>query len=203
MYHNFIGYDLEPWGLKSIKQEGMITSIKNNEKADKHARAMEWCKNNIPEGEIIFNADWDDFPKMFYYDQKHRYVSGLDPQYLYSKNPDLSRLFDDITTGKHDEAGYIVKDKFGARYIFSDIKRHEDMYAKAMESGWVDKVYEDDEDFVLHIRDEKGAPPSETKAESSDEPTDEEIKAAENEENDDNLDEPDNDNSPDEDNGNK
>ncbi len=196
MYHNFIGYDLERFGLKGVRQEGMITSISNNEKADKHRRAMEWVKNNIPEGELIFNADWDDFPKMFYYDQKHAYVSGLDPTYLYSKNPDLSRLFDDITNGKHDDPALIIREKFGSHYIFSDIKRHPDMYAKAMESGWVEKVYEDDEDYVLKIRDEKGEPPKEAAgADNDSEPTPEEIKAAEDEENDNNLAEPD-DNAP-------
>ncbi len=80
-----------------------------------------------------------------------------------------------------------------------------DMYAKAMQSGWVDKIYEDDEDFVLKIRDEKGEPPAEAApaaaAEESDEPTPEEIKNAEDEENDNNLEDPD-DNSQDEGNGN-
>jgi hypothetical protein len=173
----------------------MITSIGNNEKADKHKRAMEWVKNNIPEGQLIFNADWDDFPKMFYYDQKHAYVSGLDPTYLYSRNPDLSRLFDDITNGKHDDPALIIREKFGAHYIFSEIKRHPDMYAKAMESGWVEKIYEDDEDYVLKIRDERGEPPQEAGADNGSEPTADEIKAAEEEDNDNNLAEPD-DNAP-------
>lgn len=197
MYHNFIGYDLEPWGLKGIKQEGMITSIKSNEKADKYRRAMDWVKANVPEGERVFNSDWDDFPKMFYYDQKHIYISGLDPTYLFSKNPDLSRLYEDITNGKHDEGALMVREKFGANYIFSDTQNHQDMYAKLMESGWVDKVYEDDEAFIFKIRDEKGEPPSETAADGADgdEPTPEELKAAEEEENDANLAEPD-DNSP-------
>lgn len=196
MYYNFVGIDFEPWGLKGIKQEGLITSIRNNEKPDKHRRAMEWLKNNVPEGEIIFNADWDDFPKMFYFDQKHAYINGLDPTYLYSKNPDLSRLYDDITTGKHDDPALIIKEKFGAHYIFSDIKRHPDMYAKAMESGWVEKVYEDDEDYILKIRDEKGEPPSE--ASDNEEPTPEEMQAAEAEDNDNAAAGPNN-NAPDED----
>jgi hypothetical protein len=195
MYYNFIGIDLEKWGLKDVKQEGMITSIGNNEKADKHLKAMEWVKNNIPEGELIFNADWDDFPKMFYYDQKHAYVSGLDPTYLYSKNPELSRLFDDITNGKHDDPALIIREKFGSHYIFSDIKRHPDMYAKAMESGWVEKIYEDDEDYVLKIRDERGDPPKEADADNGSEATPDEIKSEEDEDNDNNLAEPD-DNAP-------
>jgi len=201
MYYNFNGVDLENWGLKAVKQEGLITSIRNNEKADKYQRAMEWLKNNVPEGEIIFNSDWDDFPKMFYYDQKHVYISGLDPTYLYSKNPDLSRLFEEVTTGKHDEPALIVREQFGSHYIFSDTQNHQDMYAKAMESGWVEKVYEDDEVFILKIRDEKGEPPSES-LDSSDEPTPEELKAAEAEDNDPNLAEPDNDSTPGENNDN-
>jgi hypothetical protein len=190
MFHNYIGYDLG----HGIKQEGLITSIKNNEKADKHRRAMAWMNENVPENELIFNADWDDFPKMFFFDQKHRYVSGLDPTYLFSKNPDLSRLFDDITNGKHEDPALIIREKFGANYIFSDIKRHADMYAKMMESGWVEKVYEDDEDYILKIRAEKGDPPAEAKPapdDASDEPTPEEIQAAEAEEEDNTLDEPD------------
>jgi len=91
-----------------------------------------------------------------------------------------------------------VREKFESHYIFSDTQNHQDMYAKLMESGWVEKVYEDDEAFVLKIRDEKGEPPKEAEAaaDNSDEPTPEEIKAAEAEENDGNLLEPDDDNSP-------
>lgn len=193
MFWNFIGVDLEKWGLKGVKQEGMITSIKNNEKADKYRRAMEWIKQYVPEGEVIFNADWDDFPKMFYYDQTHTYISGLDPTYLFSKNPELFRIHEDIVNGKHDEGALMVREKFGSNYIFSDINTHPDMYAKLMESGWVDKVYEDDEAYVLRVREERGAPPQETDADGADgdEPTDEEIRAAEEEENDPDLVEPD------------
>ncbi|NJM54225.1 MAG: hypothetical protein HC846_13085 [Blastocatellia bacterium] len=37
---------------------------------------------------------------MFYYNQKHSYIFGLDPNYFYSKNPDLYKRLVDITAEK-------------------------------------------------------------------------------------------------------
>ncbi|HQU94368.1 MAG TPA: hypothetical protein PLK77_18875, partial [Pyrinomonadaceae bacterium] len=83
-----------------IDQEGLAETIRGNEANDRYRRTMEWANANIPAGERIFNANWDDFPKLFFYDQKHQYVYGLDPNYLYSQNPDLYKLLLDITAGK-------------------------------------------------------------------------------------------------------
>ena len=86
-----------------------------------------------------------------------RYVYGLDPNYLYSENPDLYKLLLEITEGKTKDAAPIIREKFGAEYIFADAKENDDMIAKALESGWVDMVYEDDEARILKIRDRKRA----------------------------------------------
>lgn len=141
-------------------ESGLVDSIRGNEEADKYERTMAWANQNIPAGERIFNCTWDDFPKLFFYDQKHSYVYGLDPNYLYSKNPDLYKLLIDITNGKVDDPGPVIRDKFGARYIFADAKENVDMLAKALDSGWVETVYEDDEARLLKIRDQKGEPES-------------------------------------------
>ena len=160
-------FNLRGIDFMGYQEQGLIGTIKANEPGDKYRRAMEWAtgtdangNENIPAGERIFNCSWDDFPKLFFYDQKHSYVYGLDPNYLYSENPDLFKLLVDITAGKTDDAGPIIRDKFGARYIFADAKENEDMIAKALESGWVEMVYEDDEARLLKIRDQKGEPPS-------------------------------------------
>ena len=92
---------------------------------------MEWAtgpmgrKENIPAGERIFNCNWDDFPKLFFYDQKHSYVYGLDPNYLYSENPDLYKSLMDITNGKIDDPAPVIREKFGARYVFADAKEND------------------------------------------------------------------------------
>jgi hypothetical protein len=158
LIYNFRGVD--GWG---IKQEGMMTSIGSNDSDSKYQESMKWLVDNVPEGERIFNCNWDDFPKMFFYDTKHTYIYGLDPNYLYSKNPDLYKRLTEITAGKVDDPGPEIRDKFGAKYIFTDAKENTDMVAKALESGWCEKAYEDDEAIILKIRDQKGEPPAESK----------------------------------------
>ncbi|HVF50616.1 MAG TPA: hypothetical protein VNA19_11050, partial [Pyrinomonadaceae bacterium] len=120
--------------------------------------ATDWLHANVPKGEMIFNTDWDDFPRLFYFASEYTYVSGLDPTYLHDKNPKLSELYKRITVGDEDDPGPIIRQSFGARYVFSD-NEHEDFYNKALDSGWFDEVYVDDDATILRIRDTKGEPP--------------------------------------------
>jgi hypothetical protein len=150
-------------GVARLKIDGVASEIASSAGPDKYRKGMKWISTNVPAGERIFNTDWDDFPKMFFYDTSHSYISGLDPTYLFDKNSELSKLYDDITLGKVDNPAEIIRDRFGARYVFSDQETvHDELYAKAMASGWFDKSYEDDDCVVLHIRDQKGEPPPET-----------------------------------------
>ncbi|HNU06283.1 MAG TPA: hypothetical protein PKO33_00875, partial [Pyrinomonadaceae bacterium] len=170
MFYNFIGLDFStneriqktPWlsWLAGIKQIGLLSDIRGNEANDKYSRAMAWANQNIPEGERIFNCNWDDFPKMFFFDRKHSYVYGLDPNYLYSKNPELYRKLTDITSGKLEDAGPVIINDFGSHWVMTDARENEDMVAKLLENGWAEMAYEDDEARILRIRDQKGqAPP--------------------------------------------
>ncbi len=117
----------------------------------------QWLQKNVAANQIIFNTDWDDFPRLFYYDPTHRYVSGLDPTYLYDRDPALSKLYDRITLGKEEDPGPLIRDRFGARYVFSD-NSHDDFFDNARASGWFDIVYEDSDCTIMHIRDEKAEP---------------------------------------------
>lgn len=164
-FYNLIG--LHKFGFD---EAGMIDNIKTNEPGDKYRRAMEFATGldetgaeNIPKGEIIFNCTWDDFPKLFFYDTKHRYVYGLDPNYLYSENPELYTSLKDLTEGKIDDPAPVIREKFGAYYIFADAKENVDMIAKALDSGWVETIYEDDEARLLKIRAVKGEAPDDAK----------------------------------------
>ena len=128
--------------------------IADSEPHDHYRRGAQWLKNNVPPGQIIFNTDWDDFPRLFYYAPSLYYVSGLDPSYLFDKDPDLSRLYDRITLGQEEDPGPLIRNRFGARYVFSD-NQHHDFFDHARSSGWFDIVYEDTECTIMFIRDEK------------------------------------------------
>ena len=150
-------------GVARLKINGVASDIASSDGPDKYRDGMKWISTNVPAGDRIFNTDWDDFPKMFFYDTSHSYISGLDPTYLFDKNSELSKLYDDVTLGKVDNFAEIIRDRFGARYIFSNQEKvHDELYVKAMASGWFDKAYEDDDCVILHIRDRKGDPPPET-----------------------------------------
>ncbi|MCY7345399.1 MAG: hypothetical protein LH614_04190, partial [Pyrinomonadaceae bacterium] len=178
-------YNLRGIDFAGFKENGLIETLQGNEANDKYKRATDWAKANIPEGERIFNCNWDDFPKLFFFDTKHTYAYGLDPNYLYTKNPELSKLIPDITSGKIEEAAPVIREKFGSRYIFTDAKENEEMVAKCLESGWCEMAYQDDEAVFLKIRDAKGAPPSEAVDDAP--PTPEELKQLEDEEKADNA----------------
>ena len=192
----FLGFILTVYFVFNFKgvhvlgfnQEGIAETIANNDSDSRYRRAMAWAtgvdssgKENIPAGERIFNCNWDDFPKLFFLDTKHNYVYGLDPNYLYSENPELYKLLQDITNGKVDDAAPVIREKFGANYVFADAKENEDMFAKLLESGWVEMAYEDDEARILKIRETKGEPPKEAVEDQPE--TDEEKSALDAEEN--------------------
>ena len=143
--------------------------IGESEPREYYAGGAAWMRANIPAGQMVFNTDWDDFPRLFYYDPTHVYVSGLDPTYLLDSNPELSKLYEQITTGNEEDPAPLIRDRFGARWVFSDnTKDHDAFYDNALRSGWFDRVYEDADCSVLHIRDEKGEPPPEDKNNDND-----------------------------------
>ncbi|HEX6185586.1 MAG TPA: hypothetical protein VFZ44_16985 [Pyrinomonadaceae bacterium] len=133
----------------------------------------EWLSKNAEPGELIVNTDWDDFPKLFFYNPQLAYVSGLDPTYLLDKDKRLSELHARVTIGRelNDEEianlGPLIRDNFCvgegerkrcARYVFTD-HEHEDFYNHALDSGWFDEVYSDGDCSILRIREQKGPPP--------------------------------------------
>jgi hypothetical protein len=133
----------------------------------------EWLSKNAEPGELIVNTDWDDFPKLFFYNPQLGYVSGLDPTYLLDKDKRLAELHGKITIARdlsEEEVanlGPLIRDNFCvgegdarrcARYVFTD-HEHEDFYNDALDSGWFDEVYSDGDCSILRIREEKGPPP--------------------------------------------
>jgi hypothetical protein len=134
-----------------------MRDIASSEFHDYYKAGANWMSANVPSGQIIFNTDWDDFPRLFYYDPSHSYVSGLDPTYLYDKDPALSKLYDRITLGEEEDPGPLIRNRFGSRYVFTD-NSHHDFLDNAQTSGWFDIVYEDKDCTILHMRDQKAEP---------------------------------------------
>jgi hypothetical protein len=143
-----------------------MKDIASSEPHEFYQKGSEWMRANVPPGQMIFNTDWDDFPRLFYFDPAHVYVTGLDPTYLYDRDPTLSHIYERITLGEERDPGPLIRERFGARYVFTD-NAHDDFSDNARESGWFDIVYEDRDCTILHIRDQKIEPePEESETET-------------------------------------
>jgi hypothetical protein len=134
-----------------------IKDIGESQPHNYYSAGAEWMRANVAPGQLIFNTDWDDFPRLFYFDPAHAYVSGLDPTYLYDKDPALSKLYERITLGEQEDPGPLIRDRFGAHYVFTD-NSHGDFFENAQASGWFEIVYEDRDCTILQIRDQKVEP---------------------------------------------
>ncbi|HQR38073.1 MAG TPA: hypothetical protein PLF26_06680 [Blastocatellia bacterium] len=117
-----------------------------------YAGGAAWLAEHTDEGALVFNTDWDDFPMLFFHNTHNVYTSGLDPTYLLHANPELSKLYEDITLGKKDDPGPLIRDRFGARYAFTD-SGHKDFIRKATANGGMKIVYEDKDALVLEVVD--------------------------------------------------
>ena len=113
--------------------------------------AGEWLAANTAPGTMVFNTDWDDFPILFYYSPNNAYIVGLDPTYLHNRDPELWKLYASITLGEEETPAPLIRDRFGAEYVFTD-NEHHDFMEIAEDSGDFEKVYEDKFTTVLRVR---------------------------------------------------
>jgi len=106
-------------------------------------------ENTLP-GERIFHTDWDDFPRLFYYNTQNTYIVGLDPTYLQLYNPELYDLWVDITQGDVELPSQVILERFGSRYVHSDLF-HEDFIDQAENDPAMLEVYRDDQAVIYLI----------------------------------------------------
>jgi hypothetical protein len=89
----------------------------------KYAGAAEWIKRNAKPGEIIFTADWDDTPMLFYGAPKQRYLVFLEPYFMYLHSPQKYRIWKKISDGKMLYAPEEIVNTFRSRIIFVSARR--------------------------------------------------------------------------------
>lgn len=127
--------------------------IKDEQDPYAYRGASEWIAKNTPPGSVIFNTDWDDFPMLFYFNPNNTYIVGLDPTYLYDRDQGLWNLYARITLGEEADPAPLIRERFGAEYVFTD-NWHRDFLDVAAGSGDFETVYKDKYTTVLRIRPE-------------------------------------------------
>ncbi|MFZ6015555.1 MAG: hypothetical protein ACOYUZ_04350 [Patescibacteria group bacterium] len=82
-------------------------------------------------GARIYHSMWDEFPILFYQNQNFKYVSGLDPTFLYKKDSDLALDYQDLVFNRasstQDEAWSLIHDRITADFVIIDHERWPDL----------------------------------------------------------------------------
>jgi hypothetical protein len=118
---------------------------------ERFAGASVWLRNNTPVGARIFQTDWDDFPRLFFYNTHNTYTIGLDPTYMQLYDADLYDRWVDITLGQVSELSKVIPAEFGARYIVTDLQ-HGDFLRQARGDPGLEEIYRDRYSAVFRVR---------------------------------------------------
>jgi hypothetical protein len=127
-------------------------SVQRAKPSTLYAGASAWLQANTPAGERIFQTDWDDFPRLFYYNTHNTYLAGLDPTYMQLYDADMYDLWTAITRGEVENPSGTMLPVFGARYILSDLI-HSAFLRQAAQDPGLDEVYRDTDAVIFRLGD--------------------------------------------------
>lgn len=117
----------------------------------KYQKASAWLAAHAKPGTVIVHSDWDDFPVLFYHNDRNAYMVGLDPTFFYRHDPVRYWQWVDLTTGKVTSgAGGLLQDSFGAKYAVIE-KDHTAMQNAVARDPSMFAVYEDDEVWIYAV----------------------------------------------------
>ena len=124
--------------------------VADSKPADRYADATIWLHNNAPEDTIVFQTDWDDFTRLFFYNSNAIYTAGLDPTFMELEDAAFFDQWVDITRGRVEQPGTIIRDEFGAGYVFSDLN-HDSFIDEAEADPLLQEVYRDEHAVIYAV----------------------------------------------------
>jgi len=141
-------------GVLALSLYGTVSqaraAMQNTPPATRYAAAAQWLQANTPSGSRIFQTDWDDFPRLFFYNFTNTYTIGLDPTYMQLYDGALYDEWVAITRGKVEQPSTAIAARFGAEYIFSDLK-HDGFLKRAAEDAGLQEVYRDEDAVIYQV----------------------------------------------------
>jgi hypothetical protein len=126
-------------------------SVSTSKSADYYADAALWLAAHEPDGSFVFQTDWDDFPRLFFFNPDMIYTVGLDPTYMEIHNASLFEEWVDITRGRSTETGQVIRDHFGGQFVFTDLA-HEAFLNRAADDPLLVEIYRDDYAVIFEVQ---------------------------------------------------
>jgi hypothetical protein len=125
-------------------------SITKSKPYDLYKGASAWLVQNTSKGDRIFQTDWDDFPRLFFYNTHNTYLVGLDPTYFQLYDKDLYNLWVKITRGEIRQPSQIILTRFSSRYVQTDLN-HGDFLKQAANDPGLVEVYRDGQTVLFEV----------------------------------------------------
>ncbi|MBK8985151.1 MAG: hypothetical protein IPM39_03575 [Chloroflexi bacterium] len=118
------------------------TAVADSYPADQYTSAALWLRAYSEPGSMIWHTDWDDFPRLFFYNSDARYTVGLDPTFMARHDPVLFDEWVQLTRGQAAHPGAAIGERFAAAYVFSDLE-HEAFLQQAAADPDLREIYRD------------------------------------------------------------
>lgn len=143
--------------LTLVVSAGIVKSIpavqrqmQKSKPYDLYAGASAWLVENTVAGDRVFQTDWDDFPRLFFYNTHNTYLAGLDPTYMQLYDADLYDEWVKITRGEVEQPSQIIFTRFSARYVHTDLNHGNFLREAANDPGLVE-VYRDGQAVIFEV----------------------------------------------------
>lgn len=126
-------------GISGYNIERVYRSLADGEPADNYEAAAMWLKENSDHGDIVVNTQWDQFPQLFYYNDRNYYIVGLDPTFMHIHDPEKYWMWRKIADDNPkdwesiEDLYNILADGLNSSYLYIDINRNPDI------SEYIDK----------------------------------------------------------------
>jgi len=127
-----------------------LEGAQGSKPAQRFQAASAWLENHTLAGARVFQTDWDDFPRLFFYNTHNTYTLGLDPTYLQLQDPKLYDLWVDLTQGRSEDLSAAIVDSFEAKYVLSDLE-HSRFLRAAEQDPEMSEVYRDEFAVVFAV----------------------------------------------------
>lgn len=124
--------------------------IADSKPYDLYGGASLWLMQNSSAGERVFQTDWDDFPRLFFYNTHNTYLAGLDPTYLQLYDSDLYDQWVGITRGNIEKPSRLISEQFAARFVLTDLDHKSFLREAANDPGMVE-VYRDGQAVIFEV----------------------------------------------------
>jgi hypothetical protein len=125
-------------------------SVEDSKPYQRYAEAAAWLAANTPDGARVYQTDWDDFTRLFFYNTHNTYTLGLDPTYMQLHDPELYDLWVDISKGRVERPSESIIERFGASYVLTDLK-HEGFLEEADDDPNLVEVFRDEYAAVFQV----------------------------------------------------